>query len=55
MLLDVADRRELVRIFLRLGSDAESVSLWTVAGRQSIPFVCGAQQRELLATRDGKP
>src|SRR5918911_3974533 len=31
-----------------------SVSIWTLAGRQSIPFVCGDRQRELLATRRGE-
>jgi IS605 OrfB family transposase len=28
--------------------DASAVSIWTVDGRQSIPFVCGEKQRELL-------
>ena len=31
-----------------------SVSIWTVDGRQRIPFICGARQRELLATRKGE-
>jgi len=30
------------------------VSIWTVAGRQHIPFVCGERQRELLRTRQGE-
>lgn len=34
---------------------AESrVSIWTVEGRQTIPFVCGQRQRELLAFRRGE-
>ncbi len=33
---------------------APSVSIWTVAGRQSIPFVTGARQMELLATCKGE-
>lgn len=28
--------------------DASTVSIWTVDGRQTIPFVCGDKQRELL-------
>jgi putative transposase len=31
-----------------------SVSIWTVSGRQSIPFVCGEHQRKLLETRQGE-
>lgn len=31
-----------------------SVSIWTVDGRQAIPFVCGERRRELLATRKGE-
>jgi len=34
-------------------SDA-SVSIWTLDGRQTIPFVCGARQRALLATQKGE-
>ena len=34
-----------------LSYKASSVSVWAVAGRQTIPFVCGAQQRALLANR----
>jgi putative transposase len=30
------------------------VSIWTVNGRQAIPFVCGLRQRELLATQRGE-
>ncbi|MBX6311849.1 MAG: transposase [Isosphaeraceae bacterium] len=30
------------------------VSIWTVDGRQSIPFVCGERQRRMLATRQGE-
>lgn len=31
-----------------------SVSLWTLDGRQAIPFVCGERQRALLRTRQGE-
>ncbi len=31
-----------------------SVSIWTLDGRQAIPFVCGDRQRELLATQRGE-
>src|SRR5918998_5029064 len=31
-----------------------AVSIWTLAGRQAIPFVCGERQRQLLATRRGE-
>jgi putative transposase len=30
------------------------VSIWTLDGRQSIPFICGERQRELLATQRGE-
>ena len=30
------------------------VSIWTTAGRQTIPFVCGDKQRKLLETRQGE-
>lgn len=40
------------RIF-RFRSDDE-VSIWTVEGRQTIPFVCGERQRALLAYRKGE-
>lgn len=30
------------------------VSIWTLEGRQSIPFVCGERQRRMLATRQGE-
>ena len=32
----------------------EMVSIWTVAGRQKIPFVCGERQRKLLDDRQGE-
>ena len=32
----------------------DAVSIWTVNGRQSIPFVCGERQRELLAYQQGE-
>ncbi|MEN9937289.1 MAG: hypothetical protein RLZZ387_3868 [Chloroflexota bacterium] len=31
-----------------------SLSIWTVDGRQSIPFVCGERQRRMLAIRQGE-
>jgi IS605 OrfB family transposase len=31
-----------------------SVSIWTLNGRQAIPFVCGERQRALLANRAGE-
>ncbi|HEY5271343.1 MAG TPA: transposase [Anaerolineales bacterium] len=31
-----------------------TVSIWTIAGRLRIPFVCGELQRELLNTRQGE-
>jgi putative transposase len=30
------------------------VSIWTLDGRQAIPFVCGERQRDLLATQRGE-
>jgi putative transposase len=30
------------------------ISIWTLDGRQAIPFVCGEHQRELLATQRGE-
>ncbi|WP_345721821.1 transposase [Herpetosiphon gulosus] len=33
---------------------APSVSIWTVNGRQSIPFVCGKRQWELVQSRRGE-
>lgn len=32
----------------------DCVSIWTVEGRQVIPFVCGERQRELLSRRKGE-
>jgi IS605 OrfB family transposase len=37
---------------LRYGTDY--VSIWTLAGRERIPFVCGAHQRRLLHARQGE-
>jgi IS605 OrfB family transposase len=37
---------------LRYGTD--HVSIWTVKGRLSVPFVCGERQRALLAFRQGE-
>src|SRR5262249_37789189 len=31
-----------------------SLSIWTLDGRQSLPFVCGKRQRAMLATRQGE-
>ena len=31
-----------------------SVSIWTLDGRQSIPFVCGERQQQMLKTRQGE-
>ena len=39
---------------LRWKVAASEVSIWTVAGRQTIPFVCGERQRALLATQQGE-
>jgi IS605 OrfB family transposase len=30
------------------------VTIWTVAGRERIPFVCGARERKLLESRQGE-
>lgn len=32
----------------------DSISIWTLAGREPIPFVCGEKQRELLKFRKGE-
>ena len=37
-----------------LSFKAESVSIWTVEGRQTIPFVCGERQRAMLKTQKGE-
>lgn len=37
---------------LRYGDDY--VSIWTVAGREKIPFVCGDRQKRLLESRQGE-
>lgn len=37
---------------VRYGSDF--VSIWTVAGRQKMPFVCGERQKQLLQSRRGE-
>lgn len=34
--------------------DRQTVSIWTVDGRQTIPFVCGERQRRLLQFRQGE-
>lgn len=33
---------------------AQTVSIWTLRGRQTIPFVCGSRQLQLLRTRQGE-
>jgi IS605 OrfB family transposase len=33
---------------------ASSISIWSLDGRQSIPFVCGERQRAMLRTRQGE-
>jgi putative transposase len=59
------DKKRL-RTFAPLGSIAfddrnllynikgSSVSIWTISGRQSIPFACGEHQRKLLEMRQGE-
>jgi IS605 OrfB family transposase len=37
-----------------LAYKSASVSIWTLDGRQAIPFVCGARQQALLAFRRGE-
>ena len=68
LIAKVADAYKLDRArprrFHRLGSIAyderilrwkdAAVSIWTVDGRQAIPFVCGDRQRELLASQQGE-
>lgn len=39
---------------LRYKLSKSTVSIWTVAGRVEIPFVCGEHQRKLLETRQGE-
>ena len=39
---------------LRWYVDRSEVSVWTVAGRQRIPFVCGERAREVLKFRQGE-
>jgi putative transposase len=39
---------------LSYNMSGSEVSIWTLEGRQSIPFVCGERQRELLATQRGE-
>ena len=34
--------------------DADEVRIWTTAGRQVIPFVCGLPQRKMLGHRKGE-
>jgi IS605 OrfB family transposase len=39
---------------LRWFPHADSVSIWTVAGRQVVPFTCGAYQRRMLGWQRGE-
>jgi len=39
---------------LRWRLDHSTVSIWTTAGRVTIPFVCGERQRAMLAARQGE-
>ena len=56
--------RKTQRVFHKHGSIAfddrilaykpDGVSIWTLSGRQKIPFVCGERERVLLASRQGE-
>ncbi len=39
---------------LRFFTTKEQVSIWTLKGRETIPFVCGPKQRDLLKFRKGE-
>ena len=39
---------------LRWKVSVSEVSIWTMHGRQTIPFVCGQRQRDLLQTQQGE-
>jgi len=39
---------------LRWKLDRQEVSIWTLDGRQTIPFACGERQRELLQSQKGE-
>jgi putative transposase len=39
---------------LRYDLASSTVSIWTMDGRQTIPFVCGERQRAMLATQKGE-
>jgi len=39
---------------LSFNQQASKVSIWTLDGRQSIPFVCGERQRQLLQSQRGE-
>lgn len=39
---------------LRWKSEADAVSIWTTAGRETVPFVCSDGTRELLESRQGE-
>jgi IS605 OrfB family transposase len=41
-------------LILRWRSEASEVSIWTVGGRERIPFVCGERTSELLEFRRGE-
>lgn len=42
------------RNILTFNLAASTISIWTLDGRQTIPFVCGERQRALLATQKGE-
>ncbi|MEP7289952.1 MAG: transposase [Chloroflexota bacterium] len=39
---------------LKYHTDQQTVSIWTLPGREVIPYVCGAHQRELLKHQHGE-
>ena len=39
---------------LSFNLNGSSISIWTLDGRQSIPFVCGERPRRMLQTRQGE-
>jgi len=58
--------KDVMRVFKPLGAisydsrilsyniETSTVSIWTLSGRQTIPFVCGERQRELLQGQRGE-
>lgn len=39
---------------LRFFPDKQFVTIWTIAGRQTIPYLCGERQKQLLKSRQGE-